>query len=185
MAADTVTVRLAGNPWMVPVRVSERGALTLTYTGPARPVVIVMPWIPDEIEVAGLAQVWEQIPRPGGEPLQVSRGKALRTHTFTCLLADPDLAQSVTPIIDALTAAADSEQPAVAALGPRLLGQVTITGLSVRETEWGPSSQPVEATVSIELTKASTVPDSIGPVPRKRGLPKAAHGSARNMAGSL
>lgn len=172
----TVTVRL---PAYDPQDSSGEKALTISFDKPRKTVTVVMPWIPDEIERAGFARAWEQIPRPGRKPVAVARGRSLRTFTFTCLLADPDLALPVTRHLEALEDAADTEQPVTAKLGGRTFGQVTISGLSVRETEWDSNAEPLEAVVAIELTEASDVPASIGPVPHLPRLSGKASGMAR------
>lgn len=168
--ADVVTVRLPGALWEAPA-----GALTLTVPRKNRDWRLVMPWIPDEVERDGFARTWEQVPRPGRDPLAYTTGGALRTFTFTVDLHSPDADLPVGGLIEQLGQAADDGKVVTAMLGSRLLGLCVISGLSVRETEWDTSGEPVVASASIELTEAADAPRTVGPVPAIRG-------KGRNMA---
>lgn len=169
--AQTVTVRLPGALWEAP-----DGALTLTVKGARRDRRLVMPWIPDEVERDGFARTWEQVPRPGRDPLAYTTGGSLRTYTFTVDLHSPDMDLPVGALIEQLADAADTGKTVDACLGRRLLGTCIISGLAVREHgEWTLDGQPLQASASIELTEAADAPRAIGPVP-------AVSGKARNMA---
>lgn len=168
--AETVTVRLPGALWEAPA-----GALTLTVNGRRRDQRLVMPWIPDEVERDGFARAWEQVPRPGRDPLAYTTGGSLRTFTFTVDLHAPDADLPVGQLIEQLADAADEGKTVQAQLGGRLLGVCVISGLSVRETDWNTDGEPVVATAAIELTEAADAPRTIGPVPP-------IHGRGRNMA---
>lgn len=163
--AGTVTVRLAGQVWDTP-----DGALTLQFLG-AQDVTarVVLPWIPDEIERSGFSRIWEQVPRPGLDPLAYDTGGQLRTATFTVKINAPDYDQPVGHIVDQLEYAADAGVLVSVNLGPRLLGACVITGLTIRETDWMVGAAPVDVTAEVELTEASDIPFAVGPVPPVRG----------------
>lgn len=171
--AETVTVRLKGR-----VRDVPSGALVLTVAGPKRFRRLVLPWIPDEIERAGFARTWTQVERPGRDPMAYDTGGSLPTHTFTVRLNSPDLDQPVSPLLTELETAAAKGRTVTATLGPRVLGLVKITGLTVREVDHDVAGNAVDATVDIELTADAQAPKSIGPVPRFKGI----RGSVRNAA---
>lgn len=162
--AGTVTVRLAGQAWDTP-----SGALTLTFLGDKDITrQVVLPWIPDEIERSGFTRTWEQVPRPGLDPLAYDTGGQLRTFTFTVQINAPDYDQPVGHIVDQLEYAADGGVLVSASLGTRLLGACVITGLTIRESDWMVGAAPVDVTAEMELTEASDIPFAIGPVPSRR-----------------
>jgi hypothetical protein len=170
--ADTVTVRLKGSVWRQP-----SGALVLLVAKKRTNRRLVLPWIPDEIERAGFARVWEQVPRPGRDPLAYDTGGSLPTHTFTVRLNSPDLDQPVSPLLGELETAAAKGRTVTATLGPRVLGLVKITGLAVREVDHDAAGNATDAVAEIELTADAQAPKAVGPVPRLR-----AHGSVRDAA---
>lgn len=168
----TTTVRLPGPT----ERTGGGGGLTLTVPWGAGNRRIRLPWLPEEIERGGFARNWEQQPRPGRDPLLLDQGGNLRTHTFAVRVCAEDFDQPVTEVIDALADAADSGKLVTAALGDRWLGDVRITGLTVRESSmYDEGANPLDATVDIELTEAKDAPNAVGPVPRVSGR-------GRNMA---
>lgn len=172
--SETVVVRLRGALWESP-----DGALTLTVPGKKqdRSRRLVMPWIPDEIERSGIARVWQQVDRPGRDPLSYTSGGSLRRLTFTVELSGPNSDQPVTRLVDDLERAADEGLVVTAALGARMLGLFVLTGLTVTEREWDGSAEALVAVAELELTEASEIPDTVGPVPAV----KAIKGKAKNM----
>lgn len=168
MAANTVTVRLRGSA--IP---QTDGALALQYQGKKKLRRVVLPWIPDELERSGFARAWEQVPRPGQDPLAYDTGGNLRTFTFTVRVNSPDLDTSVEDILDELADIAETGKVVDANLGPRILGKCVISGLTIREqTEWTTAGMPLDATAEMELTEDSAAPAAVGPVPRVAGKGK-------------
>ena len=160
----TTTVRLRGSTWAN----GAPGTLALTVPWGKGRRRIVLPWLPEEIERAGFARTWDQQVRPGRDPLLLDTGGNLRTHTMTVRVCDADFDQPVGEILDALIDAADAGKLATATLGSRWLGDVRITGLTVRETAmWDAAANPLDATVDLELTEAKDAPNAVGPVPAK------------------
>jgi hypothetical protein len=105
-------------------------------------------------------------------------GGSLPTHTFTVRLNSPDLDQPVSPLLTELETAAAKGRTVTATLGPRVLGLVKITGLTVREVDHDAAGNAVDATVDIELTADAQAPKAVGPVPPFAG----ARGTVRNAA---
>lgn len=158
MAATTV--RLPGVAWSE----GAPGALVLTVPWGKGSRRVVLPWLPEEIERSGLPRTWEQQPRPGRKPLLLDTGGNLKVHTFTVRVCSEDTDTSVGHILEALEDAAEKGKLVTATLGPRWLGSVRITGLTMRESQWEQAAAPLDATVDIELTEAKDAPAAVGPV---------------------
>lgn len=131
--------------------------------------LVRLPYLPDDLRLSGLADVWEQRERPGRAPLLLRTGKNLTTVALTCVLGDPaGSAKPVAATIRLLRAFAAQREPLRARFATRDMGPVRVTGLTVTETMWDTAGQPVRATVDVELTAASDAAAAVGPVPRKK-----------------
>ena len=161
----TATVRLQGRRWAD----GAPAALSLTMPWGKKDRRVVLPWLPEEIERSGFARTWEQQPRPGRRPLSLDTGRSLRSEVFTVRVCSADLDEPVGHVLDALIDAADMGSDVTAALGPRWLGLVNITGLTIRETDWDAAANPIDATVDLELTESLTGPSPVGPTKKRKG----------------
>ena len=133
---------------------------------PLTGTIVRLPWMPDEIETANIAQAWEQVARPGRRPLMLARGKNLPTVSLPVRLVNPGQVGDVQGTIDTLGNLARSSNPLHLNVGAQFRGAWRITGLTVRETHWNADGKPVDADVTIELTASSDMVAPVGPVKR-------------------
>lgn len=141
--------------------------------------VLYLMYLPDELAEAGLADVWEQTPRPGRKPLLQRTGKALPVASFTVRLMNRGQEGSVGGDVRTLKRLAKADSPLRLDMAGQFLGLYRVTGLSVRQTKWTRGGNPSDAEADVELTTASDGVAAIGPVPRLSGIKGQMRGAAR------
>lgn len=126
-----------------------------------------LPLIPVARSRSGLADQWDQIPRPGRRPILVRTGKNLEVLAFTAELYDRG--RSVKGYQKLMEDLQDSEDPVVVTLSAEQMGVFRITGLAFTDTEETAAGKPTRSTADIELTEDSDASPVVGPVPRGGG----------------
>lgn len=140
----------------------------------------VLPWLPEEIAVSGMADAWSKLDRPGRTPVLRRTGLSLPETRVTFRLSDGG--GSVAGIIAELGAHTRDVNPTTLILASVSRGSMHVTDLTVTEKDWDESGNPTDATVDIVLTQASDASVPIGPLPKPKppkGKGKAKKGRRR------
>lgn len=156
-----------------------------------RDIKFVVPYAPNEVNHANLAQVWRSVERGGRTPLLLRSGRPLETLSFDLFLAARDrqkntFTASVARMIDGLQDLANTRQRIqILSLGSNITGWWRITDLSVTVTaRQHLTNEPIRATATIEITRASDISVDVGPV-RKSKAPRIPPGTGiRNQPSS-
>lgn len=136
-------------------------------------LTVALPWWPDEIAWASLAQSWSEQQRPGRAPLLLKDAQTMPEISLGFILANRDTifvgdGGSVLPIMQNLDSMAKSDIPVQLMLATRDAGRFRITDLSVTELEHDANGQPVRAEVSMTIKRSSDAAAPIGPVSARK-----------------
>lgn len=136
-------------------------------------ITVQLPWWPDEIAWASLAQSWSEQQRPGRAPLLLMDAQTMPEISLGFILANRDTTflgdgGSVLGIMQDLGRMTRSETPVQLMLATRDAGRFRITDLSITELEHGTNGEPVRAEVSMTIKRSSDAAAPIGPVPARK-----------------
>lgn len=141
------------------------GKVTLYCPGVA---LVRLPWWPEDVERGNGGRTWEEVPRPGREPLLLSSGRNLDTYSLGFTLRNAD-GRHVADDVAAIEAIANSEVPCSLIMGGTLRGTFQVAEPPVFvELEHAAGGRPVVVDVSLTLKRASDATVKVGPVPRKK-----------------
>lgn len=135
----------------------------------------VLPYLPSQRDVSGLADGWEQVPRPGAEPLQFRRSLAAATERLTFTVNGHG--QSIASFLAEMKAHRRSRKTTQFFNGAAASAPSQVTELSwvFGEHFFTSSGEPTKADITIGLTEASAANVAVGPLPvRKKPTAKAA-----------
>lgn len=124
---------------------------------------------PRTIDYGGLHQEWTETERSGNTPLLLRKGDNLDTLAFSFLMVETRNRDFVpmTESIIALRAVAKSRQRVLVSYSRLEAGLWRVTDASVSSSQRHPdpvNNEPIEATASVKLTRASDPAVAIGPV---------------------
>lgn len=124
---------------------------------------------PRTIDYGGLSSEWTETERSGNTPLLLRKGDSLDTLAFSFLMVETRNRDFVpmTESIIALRAVAKSRQRVLVSYSRLEAGLWRVTDASVSSSQRHPdatNNEPIEATASVKLTRASDPAVAIGPI---------------------
>lgn len=141
-------------------------------------LTVTLPWWPDEISWASLAQSWSEQQRPGRAPLLLKDAQTMPEISLGFMLSNRDTnfvgdGGSILQTMKDLDSMAKSDLPVQLMLAARDAGRFRITDLSITELDHNSTGEPLTAEVSMTIKRSTSVAAPIGPVPpRKKKKPR-------------
>lgn len=122
-----------------------------------------LPWWPD-VSRSGYVQRWEEIERPGKDPLLVQAGGNLDTYVLSYVARGANLTTSMATHLGLLNRIAKASKPVKLWLGATNRGEYHVTEVDIAEIHHTADGSVTVADVSITLKRASSVTVNVGPV---------------------
>lgn len=131
-----------------------------------RGVKLIVPYAPRSTTLAGLADRWEPVDRPGRKPLTLRAGRRLPTLTLTLPLARADHQDSIEDLLAALAGLGEAEERVtLSGMSPLERGPWRITDLTVTSSVRQQGTNHItRAEASLTLTAASDALSRRGPL---------------------
>ena len=138
---------------------------------------VVLPWWPDEITHAQLADAWVEQPRPGRDPLLLRESTTLAELNIGFILANRsrvfvDDAADIDATLTALRTIASGISPVQLMLASRDTGRWRVTSFDITELDHTPLGLPLKADVTLTLKRAQDASAPVGPVPARKPTKK-------------
>jgi nucleoid-associated protein YgaU len=127
---------------------------------------LVLPYAPQGSTLAGLADTWDTVARPGRKALVLHTGKRVPTMSLTLTLARKDRQTSIEGILDKLYKLGEAEERVTLSnMSPRERGPWRITDLAIEATARQHGTNLItRATATLTLTAASDALSRRGPL---------------------
>lgn len=138
---------------------------------------IVLPWWPDDITHAQLADLWIEQPRPGRDPLLLREQRVLPELTLRFIVANKSRfyindAADVDSTLMALRTIASGIGVVQLMLASRDTGRWRVVNFDITELDHSPLGLPLKADVHLILKRAQDASAPVGPVPARKPTKK-------------
>lgn len=162
--ADTATIATARS-LTVSAATPATSAHKMTITSEDQSMRVTVRYAPKAVTYANVTRNWAQVQRPGRAPILSSADMPLPTLSYDLILAHPSPNVTQDTQWSWLVRMARAEDRVTIVLGASESGFWHITNLSMTTVERHPDTQKItQATVTMELTRASDATARVGPV---------------------
>lgn len=134
-----------------------------------RVATVVLPWWPTEVSRSGLVRDWEEMQRPGRQPLMLSPSRRLGEYNLGFTLRHATYGTSVRGIVNDLESIAASETPVALVIARTSRGLFHVTEFDPVEVDHDTNGQPATVDVSMTLKRASDATVNVGLIKRIKG----------------